>query len=47
MLIIAGMLYVEELARAQLEQAELFRRQLDPFARDWESEADRIYDDAE
>jgi len=37
----------EELARAQAEQAEVFRHQLDPFTRDWESEADSIYDDAE
>ncbi len=37
----------EELARAQAEQAEVSRHQLDPFTRDWESEADSIYDDAE
>ena len=27
------------------QQAETFRRQLDPFTRDWESEADSVYDD--
>lgn len=35
------------LAESQRKQAEAFRRQLDPFARDWETDADSIYDEEE
>lgn len=37
--------YEQALARVQAEQVVAIRRELDPFARDWESEEDAVYDD--
>jgi hypothetical protein len=39
--------YLAELIRAQQAQLALMQQQLDPFARDWASDEDSIYDDVE
>jgi hypothetical protein len=39
--------YLDQLRQLQESELQAVRRQLEPFARDWESEADSVYDDLE
>jgi hypothetical protein len=39
--------YLDEIRKVQEMELTAVRRQLDPFARDWESEEDSVYDDVD
>jgi dGTP triphosphohydrolase len=39
--------YLDEIRKVQEMELMAVRRQLDPFARDWESEEDSVYDDVD
>ena len=39
--------YLDEIRKVQEAELAAVRRQLDPFARDWESEEDSGYDDVD